>query len=93
MSFSGPGAIFIDVAYPGFPGGFPGVIEGFGGELFLAGEVAVDPAFLQPGCGHQLGQRTAFIAVLVEDRSGGGYDLASSLFALRHTAAGAFRAI
>lgn len=68
-----------------FDGCRPGVVEGFGGEFFLALEVPVDAAFFKAGGGHDGLEGATLVTALVEDGRGLGDDALAGQFALRHT--------
>lgn len=74
----------VEVGGADFPDLVEGETEGFGGELFLAAEVAVDSAFLQAGGVHELLQGGALVAVLIEDRRGCGDDALACGFSFAH---------
>jgi len=65
--------------------GTPGVVEGFGGEFFFAFEVAIDAAFVEAGGFHNVRERAADVAALVEDGSGALDDELPGLLAFAHT--------
>jgi hypothetical protein len=79
-------ADFVDAFEAAGDGFFPGVIEGFPGELLLAGEMAVDAAFLEAGGLHQVGEGSAFVALSVEERGCLADDFAAGEFTLGHFA-------
>jgi hypothetical protein len=62
----------MDAAFGG--GELPGVVEGFGGQLFFAFKVAVDAALFEAGGIHDGLDGAALIAALVEDGCGLGDD-------------------
>ena len=62
-----------------------GKAEGFGGQLFLVGEVAVEAAFFEAGGGHEVLHGAAFEAALVEDGGGFGDDPLPGCFAFSHS--------
>src|SRR6266851_439575 len=67
-------------------GHLPGEVEGLGGELLLAFEVAVDSALLEAGGSHDELYGAAFIAALIEDRCGLGDDALPGCLAFAHGA-------
>src|SRR5216683_2086269 len=67
-------------------GHIPGEVEGLGGELLLAFEVAVDSALLEAGGSHDELYGAAFIAALIEDRCGLGDDALPGCLAFAHGA-------
>ena len=62
----------MDAAFGG--GEFPGVVEGFGGQLFFALKMPIDAALFEAGGIHDGLDGAALIAALVEDGCGLGDD-------------------
>ena len=74
----------VEVAAAAGAGEVPGIVEGFSGELFLVLKVPVDAAFFEVGGGHDVGEGTALVAALIEERRGLLDDALPGCFAFSH---------